>query len=148
MCAVLPVSAASSTPQPPIPTTTATSSQTISIPAIDTHGLITTTLSYTEAFRLKQLAFFTELKAKNKGVLENTTIKDISTFLTPDAPGVPGQDPTPTQPARDTHTIQYAMFILATAGVSFFDHKAVFYITLVIVILFAIRFLFGRFLDR
>jgi len=135
-------------PQASIPKTNVSSSTTLSIPPIDTHGIIATILSYTEAFRLKQLIFFTNLKAKNKGVLENTTIKDISTFLTPDAPGVPGQDSTPAQPSRDTHTTQYALLILATAGVSFFDHKAVFYITLVLIALFAIRFIFGRFLDN
>ncbi len=107
-------------------------------------GFIGKGIAFVEAFRLRQLEYFTKLKVRNKDILGETTVNDISGLLQPEVPAVPGGETPPPQ-IKDAQTMQYLTLLYATAGQSFFGHRVFFYIVTVLAVLFVIRFIFRRF---
>ncbi len=106
-------------------------------------------LTHIETYRLKQAEHYAVVLKKSKSVVNGDAPKDIVKLLLPDDPNTA----TPTTAGQTTgsvkeaesHTGDYANMVFATAAESFFAHKAFFYISIVIVALFVLRFIFGRF---
>ncbi len=106
-------------------------------------GFFGKTLAKIEIWRLKQLDRFIALRKESQTVLGTTTLKDISDVFQPEKVGVPGEETSPEQP--DRHTMDYLKLMYATMGEYYLAHKTFFYVSLVLVGLFVIRFIFGRF---
>lgn len=111
-------------------------------------GFVGKFLARLEDFRVNQAKHYAGVLAKSKAIVNDVAPKDIADLLVPDDPNAP----TPTTEGeafsvdqKTGHTAAYANMVFATAAHSFFDHKAAFYITLVIITLFLLRFIIGRF---
>jgi hypothetical protein len=123
-----------------IGTVTLTNAAVIVAPDISSvRGFTGTVVTKVEAFRLKELQYFSALLIKSRGVLATTTLKDVSTMLQPDpAPAV-------VVPEKKSNQIGgYAQLIYATGGKALFSHKATFYVVVVLLVLFILRFIVSR----
>lgn len=96
-----------------------------------------------EAWRVKQLAYFTQLKLEASEVLGRTTIKDVGDLLQPETPTQSETDSTPVVEQKDNGTtLGYIKLMYATAGKAFFAHKAVYFVVLILGALLVIRLFF------
>ena len=102
-------------------------------------------LAPVEAFRVKQSIYFTEMRDTSKIKAEQSGVQDIANLLVPDGPGAPGSDQTATQAPKNNHAMDYATLMFASMMSSFFSHQGIFYIALVLVALFLVRFIFRLF---
>ncbi len=119
----------------------------IKIPEIKkVKGFFGNIINSLETFRLKQLNYFTLLKQKHQKVLGPNTPKDISDILKPEVPASPDTvgETADGEPAN-SHTMEYLTLVYASLGKSYFDHKAFFYVTVILVALFILKTIFSRF---
>lgn len=100
-----------------------------------------------ERYRLRELEYFTALHAKSQEVLGVTTIKEVKTFFAPaPAPAVPGTATTEdSKEEKPDRTMEYVTLGYAMAGKAFFARKALYFIVIILMALFFIRFIFKRF---
>lgn len=93
-----------------------------------------------EAFRVKELVYFTDLKDEAKEVLGRTTIKDVGDFLQPETPmqSATGANPEIEQKDEGT-TMGYLKLVYATIGKAFFAHRGVYFVAIIVVALLVIR---------
>lgn len=123
---------------------TVTVAPVLEMPKVAVKGFVGKGLNYIENFRLKNLAYFTALKAKVRQELGGVTIDQVSSLIRTETTVAPGQTAPATQ-VEDRNTTRYVVFIYATAGESFFAHKALFYIVSILLAFFVIRFIIRRF---
>ncbi len=123
---------------------TVTVAPALEMPKVAVKGFIGKGLNYIENFRLKNLAYFTALKTKVRQELGGVTIDQVSSLIRTETTVAPGQTAPATQ-VEDRNTTRYVVFIYATAGESFFAHKALFYIVSILLAFFVIRFIIRRF---
>jgi hypothetical protein len=98
-----------------------------------------------EAYRARQEKHFAEARDAAKEKL-GLTVKDAAKeLLSPEVPAPlsQGEEVKPVQEKNDP--LDYATLIYSTLLSSFFANKPVFYIVLIILVLFVIRFIVGRF---
>jgi hypothetical protein len=113
-------------------------------------GRIGVWLAAIEVFRLKQAEHYAQVLKESKQTVNGVAKKDIVNLLTPDDSNAPtptteGQLSAGSVKETESHAGAYASMVFATAANSFFAHKALFYISLIIVGLFIVRFIVGRF---
>lgn len=104
-----------------------------------------------EPFRIKQSDHYTELRNNTRDKLglgsKNGMLPDLSE---PETPAVPGDDEESLRAgsvttARQLNIGNYLTYLYASALAALFTNIAVFYITLILVILLVLRFIFSRF---
>ncbi len=129
----------------PIGSVTVTNVKQIELP--DTSRVkqfINTLVAHLETFRLKQLQYFTKLKAEADVVLERTTVKDVANLLQPETPGSTESE---TLTEDKGNFVGYAKLAYASIGKAFFGHRGVYFVTVILLTLLVIRFIFNRFFS-
>ena len=107
-------------------------------------GFFTEVFASIESFRIKELAYFTELRDASKQKAEKSSIEDVTNLLLPDNPGAPGSEIV--QPTRDTHrALDFGKLMLASLAVSVFAHQALFLALLGLLAILVVRFVFRLF---
>lgn len=116
------------------------------LPKLDgVKGFFNKTITKIEVWRVKQHEYFTNLKKLSQGVLGTTTLKDVSEVFKPDATTLGEESVVPIIQNPNGKTVEYAKLVYATMGEYYFGHKTLFYISLVLLGLFVLRFIFRRF---
>ncbi len=113
------------------------------VPKASIKGFFAKVIDKIETFRIRQLEYFTTLKQKHQSVLAPNAIEDIGEMLQPDSPQTPGE--TEDKSNVQTNTKEYITLVYASIGKSYFEHKAFFYVSVVLIFLFILRFIFNRF---
>ena len=122
---------------------TTTPEQNVAVVQVKT--LMNKMIAYLESFRMRQLAYFTELKEKHKDVVAETTIKDITTIMAPDVSSSTTEEADVSAEESNEQTIEYLRYGYAWAGEGFFSHRALYYVVVILCTLFIVRFIFSRF---
>lgn len=128
-------------------TTDTTTPAEPNVAVVQVKSVMNKVIAYLESFRVRQLAYFTELKEKHKDVVAETTIKDITTIMTPDTPATPGASAEAEVQGEKSNeqTMQYLQYGYAWAGEGFFSHTALYYVVVILLALCIVRFIFTRF---
>ena len=99
------------------------------------HGWVGKVVDTLEQYRLRELAYFTALLDQSQHKLGLTTINDIKAVF--------GASDTS---AKGDHTMEYITLGYAMAGKAFFARTVLYYVTVILLTLFAIRFIVTRFI--
>lgn len=102
-----------------------------------------------EPFRIKQAKRYKAVRDRAKAALGLTTSEvSVAPNDTPEAPAVPQTDQTTPEGSlsamRELNIESYGTYLYGTVLSSFFSNIAVFYISIVIIFLLILRFIFGR----
>ena len=101
-------------------------------------------LQQIENFRAKQALHFAALRDEAKKETGITVRQGIGEMLAPDVPAAPETPAEPT-PAKEFEFMPYVKLIYATFLAALFSNIAIFYISLVLAVLLAIRFIIRLF---
>ena len=103
-------------------------------------------LAILEVYRLKQAERYAALRDELKAELGVTKPSEVIKDLLPEAPTTAeGQEVAQNNPDPLENAFKYALLIFRTSIAALFENKAVFYVSLGILVLLVIRFIFSRF---